>query len=130
MIKKRLFQDGDEEKLKHRIPHRFETFTNLSANWCCHCGYMLPLGRKNAKKCSECHITCHSTCTHFVPDFCGMNMETANKLLADMKLIKSTQNKKPTIKQVCQVVNALERPVDLTAIVGYSWFRRSTQWKL
>ena len=65
---------------------------------------MLPLGRKNAKKCSECHITCHSTCTHFVPDFCGMSMETANRLLADMKLIKSTQNKKPTIKQVCQVV--------------------------
>lgn len=29
-----------------------------------------------------------------------MSMETANRLLADMKLIKSTQNKKPTIKQV------------------------------
>jgi hypothetical protein len=95
-------QEGDEEKIKHRIPHRFETLTNIGANWCCHCGYMLPLGRKNSKKCSECGITCHATCTHFVPDFCGMSMETANRLIADMRLINSTRSKqKPaTIKQV------------------------------
>ena len=43
--------DPDEEKLNHRIPHRFEHFSNMGANWCCHCGYILPLGRKN-KKCS------------------------------------------------------------------------------
>ena len=43
--------DPDEEKLNHRIPHRFENFSNMGANWCCHCGYILPLGRKN-KKCS------------------------------------------------------------------------------
>lgn len=44
--------DPDEEKINHRIPHRFEGFSNIGANWCCHCGYLLPLGRKNAKKCS------------------------------------------------------------------------------
>jgi hypothetical protein len=44
--------DPDEEKINHRIPHRFEPFANISANWCCHCGYLLPFGRKNAKKCS------------------------------------------------------------------------------
>jgi Phorbol esters/diacylglycerol binding domain (C1 domain)/C2 domain len=44
--------DPDEEKINHRIPHRFENFSNIGANWCCHCGYLLPLGRKNAKKCS------------------------------------------------------------------------------
>ena len=44
--------DPDEEKINHRIPHRFEGFSNISANWCCHCGYLLPLGRKNAKRCS------------------------------------------------------------------------------
>ena len=53
----------------------------MGANWCCHCGYMLPLGRKNARKCSECDITCHANCAHLVPDFCGMSMETANQLL-------------------------------------------------
>ena len=42
---------------------------------------MLPLGRKNARKCSECDITCHANCAHLVPDFCGMSMETANQLL-------------------------------------------------
>ena len=43
--------DPAEEKLNHRIPHRFEAFSNMGANWCCHCGYILPLGRKN-RKCS------------------------------------------------------------------------------
>lgn len=44
--------DPDEAKLNHRIPHRFETFSNMGANWCCHCGYILPLGRKQSKKCT------------------------------------------------------------------------------
>ncbi|KIJ59483.1 hypothetical protein HYDPIDRAFT_183991 [Hydnomerulius pinastri MD-312] len=77
--------EGDEEKINHRIPHRFEPLTNMSANWCCHCGYLLPLGRKNARKCSECDITCHANCAHLVPDFCGMTMETANQLLRDWR---------------------------------------------
>ncbi|KAF8073610.1 protein kinase C1 [Lyophyllum atratum] len=76
---------GDEEKINHRIPHRFEPLTNIGANWCCHCGYMLPLGRKNARKCSECNITCHANCAHLVPDFCGMSMETANELLRNWR---------------------------------------------
>jgi classical protein kinase C len=44
--------DPDEEKINHRIPHRFEKFSNMSANWCCHCGYILPFGKKNCRKCS------------------------------------------------------------------------------
>ena len=44
--------DPDEEKINHRIPHRFEPWSNMSANWCCHCGYILPFGKKNARKCS------------------------------------------------------------------------------
>lgn len=45
--------DPDEEKINHRIPHRFIPFSNLTANWCCHCGYMLPIGsKKNSRKCS------------------------------------------------------------------------------
>lgn len=79
--------DDDAEKINHRIPHRFEPITNIGANWCCHCGYMLPLGRKNARRCTECDITCHANCAHLVPDFCGMSMETANILLRDWKNI-------------------------------------------
>lgn len=44
--------DPDEAKINHRIPHRFEKFANMSANWCCHCGYILPFGKKNCRKCS------------------------------------------------------------------------------
>ena len=43
--------DPDEEKINHRIPHRFQPFSNLTANWCCHCGYMLPIGKKNSRRC-------------------------------------------------------------------------------
>ncbi|KAF5345536.1 hypothetical protein D9758_011998 [Tetrapyrgos nigripes] len=85
----------DEEKINHRIPHRFEPITNIGANWCCHCGYMLPLGRKNARKCTECDLTCHAYCAHLVPDFCGMSMETANTLLADWREIKRVKASRP-----------------------------------
>ncbi|SMQ54292.1 unnamed protein product [Zymoseptoria tritici ST99CH_1A5] len=80
--------DPDEEKINHRIPHRFDAFSNMGANWCCHCGYMLPLGKRQSRKCSECKLTCHSNCVHFVPDFCGMSMESANQILAEQKRAK------------------------------------------
>lgn len=80
--------DPDEEKINHRIPHRFEPFSNMGANWCCHCGYMLPLGRKQGRKCSECGTTCHFGCIHFVPDFCGMSMESANQILSEIRKTK------------------------------------------
>lgn len=44
--------DPDEEKINHRIPHRFQAFSNMTANWCCHCGYILPFGKKNCRKCT------------------------------------------------------------------------------
>ena len=83
--------DPDEEKINHRIPHRFEPFSNMGANWCCHCGYMLPLGRKQSRKCTECKLTCHANCVHFVPDFCGMSMEAANQILAELKKQKGNR---------------------------------------
>ncbi|KAJ5315461.1 hypothetical protein N7476_005768 [Penicillium atrosanguineum] len=84
--------DPDEEKINHRIPHRFEGFSNLSANWCCHCGYLLPFGRKNAKRCTECGLTSHAHCTHLVPDFCGMSMEAANQILETLIRTKHHMN--------------------------------------
>ncbi|KLO95835.1 putative protein kinase C-like [Fusarium fujikuroi] len=52
--------DPDEEKINHRIPHRFNPYSNMTANWCCHCGYILPFGKKNCRKCSECNLTAHA----------------------------------------------------------------------
>ncbi len=83
--------DPDEEKINHRIPHRFEPYSNMGANWCCHCGYMVPLGKKQSRKCSECKLTCHANCVHFVPDFCGMSMEAANQILAELKRSKGNR---------------------------------------
>ncbi|GLI72624.1 serine/threonine kinase [Penicillium ochrochloron] len=88
--------DPDEEKINHRIPHRFEGFSNLSANWCCHCGYLLPFGRKNAKRCTECALTCHAQCTHLVPDFCGMSMEAANQII-DAQIRAKHHNKSTSV---------------------------------
>lgn len=42
----------EEEKINHRIPHRFTPWSNMTANWCCHCGYILPFGKKNCRKCT------------------------------------------------------------------------------
>lgn len=80
----------DEAKLNHRIPHRFEPVLNRGTKWCCHCGHILPWGRKNVRKCSECGVMCHAQCTHLVPDFCGMSMEMANKILTTIKSTKPT----------------------------------------
>jgi hypothetical protein len=97
-------QDGDEEKINHRIPHRFEPLTNIGTNWCCHCGYMLPFGRKNARRCTECDITCHANCAHLVPDFCGMSMENANQLLRDWRDINRARgNKAASANQTSRV---------------------------
>lgn len=81
----------DDAKLNHRIPHRFEPVLNRGTKWCCHCGHILPWGKKNVRKCSECALMCHAQCTHLVPDFCGMSMEMANKILTTIKSTKPTK---------------------------------------
>jgi len=108
----------DEDKINHRIPHRFESITNMGANWCCHCGSMLPLGRKNARRCTECDITCHANCAHLVPDFCGMRMEVANELLRSMQDIKRRrevrEQGRPTVPAEQLQIAPLERLEQLT----------------
>ncbi|KAL9061324.1 MAG: hypothetical protein Q9162_000198 [Coniocarpon cinnabarinum] len=95
--------DPDEAKLNHRIPHRFEPYGNISANWCCHCGYLLPLGRKVPRRCRECKLTAHSGCTHLVPDFCGMTMQAANDILREIK--KLPANRAGNVRRPPKVVN-------------------------
>lgn len=111
-------QDPAEETINHRIPHRFQTFANVTANWCCHCGYILPLGRKNCRKCAgknnhrcrcrrypcinanilrlDCSLTCHTNCAHLVPDFCGMSMAVASELMKGVREAKLSQTSKVT----------------------------------
>lgn len=93
----------DEEKLNHRIPHRFEPVSNRGTKWCCHCGHILPWGKKNVRKCSECGIMCHTHCTSLVPDLCGMSMEMANEILAAIKSTKPTKSPAKTASTAAQL---------------------------
>ncbi|KAK6329670.1 Serine/threonine kinase [Orbilia brochopaga] len=116
--------DPEEEKLNHRIPHRFEPTTNFGANWCCHCGYMLPVGKRNARKCSECQLTCHAQCAHLVPDFCGMSMEVANRILSEIG--KTKRNGVPSTSMAdrtlrgSQNLSMTTRPTSLQSTTGES----------
>ncbi|KAI5868700.1 hypothetical protein GGS23DRAFT_592454 [Durotheca rogersii] len=91
--------DPDEEKINHRIPHRFAPFSNVTANWCCHCGYILPFGKKNCRKCTECGLTAHAQCVHLVPDFCGMSMAVANQILEGIRSQKQRQQKATSLSE-------------------------------
>ncbi|KAG9298244.1 hypothetical protein G9A89_002732 [Geosiphon pyriformis] len=92
--------DTDYKQLNHRIPHRFDAITNITANWCCHCGYMLPLGKKGAKRCSECNITCHAKCTYLVPDFCGMTMKRASDMIDQIQRANLVREKSEEAKRI------------------------------
>ncbi|KAF9198001.1 Serine/threonine kinase, partial [Haplosporangium sp. Z 27] len=83
-IASKIVEDPEETKLNHRIPHRFENFTNLSPTWCSHCGHMLTFGRRH-KKCTECPVVAHEGCSDLVPNHCGMPAETANKLMEEIR---------------------------------------------
>ena len=40
---------------------------------------------------TECGSACHANCIHFVPDFCGMSMESANQILSEIRKTKGRQ---------------------------------------
>ncbi|KAG5219466.1 Serine/threonine kinase [Salix suchowensis] len=83
----------DEEKINHRIPHRFEPLTNMVQIGVVIVDICSPRSQKRSK-CSECDITCHANCAHLVPDFCGMSMETANELLRNWRDINKQRGGK------------------------------------
>jgi classical protein kinase C len=43
----------------------------------------------------ECDLTCHATCAHLVPYFCGMTMANASALINSMRDIRSHQQHRP-----------------------------------
>ncbi|KAJ2405343.1 Serine/threonine kinase [Coemansia sp. RSA 2526] len=92
------FSDPPEDavELVHRIPHRFEQSTNIGANWCCHCGNMLPIGRR-ALKCTECSATCHAGCKDYVPTMCGLDMVKASAMMNEIKRAKGANVPQPKV---------------------------------
>lgn len=83
----------DDNKLNHRIPHRFIPVANRGAKWCCHCGYLLPFGKKNVRKCEECGIMCHANCVHNVPDLCGISPKTLEMILDALRASQQKSSK-------------------------------------
>ncbi|KAJ2843990.1 Serine/threonine kinase, partial [Coemansia brasiliensis] len=86
----------DTVELGHRIPHRLEQSTNIGANWCCHCGTMLPIGRR-ALKCTECAVTCHIGCREYLPNMCGLDMVKASAMLNEIKRAKNADMPRPKV---------------------------------
>ena len=40
------------KSIRHNVPHRWDLSNSMVPHWCCHCGYMLPVGTKKAfEKC-------------------------------------------------------------------------------
>jgi hypothetical protein len=71
----------NRQLLKYKIPHRMEVASNLSANWCSHCGYILPVGAKKVMRCLECNKSAHKECAKLMPHFCGLHPDVADKLV-------------------------------------------------
>ncbi|KAJ3196472.1 Serine/threonine kinase [Irineochytrium annulatum] len=98
-------EDGasNDQLLRHRIPHRFEPASNIGAYWCCHCGYMLPLGKKQGHRCTECSVAAHKECMHLVPNLCGLSpalidqmktvIDQAEKLKKEKDIMREEQLK-------------------------------------
>jgi len=76
----------------YNIPHRFKPSTNFTGAFCCHCGLLLPLGKNQISKCSECGKTCHNECKVLLPNLCGMSNEMAKSFMSAIE--KSEQEKR------------------------------------
>jgi len=66
---------------KYNIPHKFKKSSNITNGFCCHCGMMLPFGKNQISKCSECNKCCHHECEVFIPNLCGLTYEYAKKFM-------------------------------------------------
>ncbi|EPY51852.1 AGC/PKC protein kinase Pck1 [Schizosaccharomyces cryophilus OY26] len=92
-------EKADFGRLKYQIPHRFEPLSSLGAHWCAHCGFFLPLRRKDCFRCEECNLTCHGQCAHLVPDFCGMSNDLKNQLLAGLDVNNKLSREKQGVSK-------------------------------
>jgi len=111
--------------MKHKIPHRFEYVLNFGVNWCCHCGYLLPLGKQKVTRCSECSIMCHKHCMPMVPNFCGMKPELINTMMEAMDFAE--REKKRKLAEASNLT--LNQPVNSTTTLSSSQYMTVEQKK-
>ena len=53
----------------------------------------------------ECGITSHTTCAHLVPDFCGLSMEIANQMLAEIRAARDRPMPPPHRQSIQQPIH-------------------------
>lgn len=76
----------------------------------------------------ECQLTCHAQCAHLVPDFCGMSMEVANRILSEIGKTKrngatsgSASMADRTLRNTQTVQQGATRPVSLHSVGSESY---------
>lgn len=104
-------------KLKHNVPHKFQTSSSMVPQWCCHCGYMLPLATaKGYEKCSHCQVCVHPECKLYVPNLCGMHIQTANFLLQEIMEVEKKKLKKDRIMSSPSQAQVTHQPLENKAL--------------
>ncbi|TPX32251.1 hypothetical protein SmJEL517_g04588 [Synchytrium microbalum] len=96
----------------YHIPHRFEPSTVTPPAWCHHCGQLLPLGRNQARRCSECKLQYHRECESVVPNYCGMTVSTLNQMLGAIEGADAMKRQKLLDEELAaaQAQSASEKP--------------------
>ncbi|KAJ3112164.1 Serine/threonine kinase [Physocladia obscura] len=89
---------GEDQLMRHKIPHRFENTYNIGVNWCCHCGYMLSLVRKECKRCVECGISAHASCSLLVPSLCGLTSDLIDQMKRAIDQAEKLKKEKEIMK--------------------------------
>ncbi|KAI3642421.1 hypothetical protein MP228_011976 [Amoeboaphelidium protococcarum] len=118
------------KQLRHDVPHRWEIASSLTPQWCIHCGYMLPVGTKKAfERCHDCNLCAHSECKLYIPNLCGMTMETANKMLSQMmeiEKIRTQKAKAEKLKENQRVMDLAAQQQQQMAVAGSSLLKKPT----
>lgn len=98
--------------INHSIPHRFVETFHLSASWCSHCGSMVPIGKKNSLRCSDCNIASHKECQHLIPNYCGLNPQRINMMLRAIEEIQNAKHIRDTIRSNVETFLPLRVSID------------------
>ncbi|XP_066953798.1 citron rho-interacting kinase-like [Macrobrachium rosenbergii] len=69
-------QENSLKRMRHNIPHRWQSALQMRAARCSGCMGSIPFAR-NAAKCQECGIVAHSKCSTAIPSTCGLPIEFA-----------------------------------------------------
>ncbi|KAJ3121854.1 Serine/threonine kinase [Physocladia obscura] len=92
---------------QNRIVHHFEETLNLGVNWCTHCGYMLPLKKRECRRCIDCGIYAHTNCSLLVPNTCGLSATALERIRADREREEKVLRERELAEKEAERIKAL-----------------------